>query len=75
MLDINGGELREGEAALLLCHVVSIDPEGIRVRIMNSDMELLVGTRHDEALGGEVADSELTAIAPEPETGTECQTV
>jgi hypothetical protein len=61
VLDINGQELREGAAASLLCEIVAIEPEGIRVRVMNSDMELLVGTHHDEVLGGLVADSELTA--------------
>jgi hypothetical protein len=62
MLDINGREFHEGGAALLLCEVLAIEPEGVRVRIMNSDMELLVGVKHDEVLGGKVADSELTAV-------------
>jgi hypothetical protein len=35
---------------------------GVRVRVMNSDLEILVGIKHDEVLGGWVADSELTAL-------------
>lgn len=58
--DINGQVLREGDAVQLLCKIVSVDPrEGVLVRVMNSDMEMLVGCKHDEALGGIVADSEL----------------
>ena len=58
--DINGQLLNQGDAVQLLCKIVSLDPaEGIRVRIMNSEMELLIGCKHDEALGGMVADSEL----------------
>ncbi len=60
MLDINGNDLREGDVARLLCEIVSIEPRGIAVRIMNSDIVLYVGTKRDEVLGGEVADSELT---------------
>lgn len=63
MLDINGQELREGGLAMLLCEVLEIEPQGVRVRVMNSDMELGVGAKHDEVLGGMVADSELTAFA------------
>jgi hypothetical protein len=66
MLDINGQELRVGECALLLCEVLDITPEGVRVRVMNSTEELLVGVKHDEVLGGLVADSELTAFIPDP---------
>jgi hypothetical protein len=62
MLDINGAELQEGGAALLLCQIVAFEPDGIRVCVMNSEQELLIGTRHDEVLGGDVADSELTAF-------------
>jgi len=62
MLDINGQELRAGEPAQLLCEVVEITKAGIRVRVMNSTMELLVGASQDEVLGGLVADSELTAF-------------
>ena len=65
MLDINGQPLEEGGLALLLCEVVAIEPEGVRIRIMNSEMELGVGAKHDEVLGGMVADSELTAFKPE----------
>ncbi len=62
ILDINGGELREGAAVQLLCEIVAFEPEGIRIRVMNSDHELLVGTHDDEVLGGLIADSELTAL-------------
>lgn len=61
-LDINGQEIREGGLALLLCEVVEIEPTVVRVRIMNSEIELGVGTKRDEVLGGQVADSELTAF-------------
>lgn len=62
MFDINGQEFREQGGALLLCEVLEIVPEGVRVRILNSDMELLVGAKQDEVLGGLVADSELTVF-------------
>lgn len=71
MLDINGGELREGGAAMLLCEVVAIEEGQVRVRVMNSELEILVGTKHDEVLGGMVADSELTAFEPPQTAG--CQ--
>lgn len=66
MLDINGAKLEVGALAQLLCEIVSIDEEGIRVRIMNSSEELLVGIKHDEVLGGDVADSELVAFEAPP---------
>ena len=60
MYDINGQPIAEGDTVQLLCKVVSADPrEGVRVRVMNSEMELVVGCKHDEALGGCIADSEL----------------
>jgi hypothetical protein len=60
ILDINGQELHEGDPVSLLCQITAIETEGIAVRIMNSEMVLQVGIRQDEALGGLVADSELT---------------
>ena len=66
MLDINGQQLHEGGMALLLCEVLEIESgAGIRIRIMNSETEMLVGAKYDEVLGGEVADSELTAFSAE----------
>jgi hypothetical protein len=65
MLDINGQAIVEGGAALLLCEVLEIQPGCIRLRVMNSEMELAVGAKHDEVLGGMVADSELTALVEE----------
>ena len=62
MLDINGQELREGATAQLLCEILAIEDGGVLVRIMNSENEYLIGTNHDEVLGGWVADSELTAF-------------
>jgi hypothetical protein len=62
MKDINGQELREGGAAMLLCEILSIDQDHIVLRVMNSDLEIAVGAKHDEVLGGLVADSELTAF-------------
>lgn len=60
MRDINGQPLNPGDIAQLMCEVTSVDPrEGVRVRILNSEMELVVGCKHDEALGGCIADSEL----------------
>jgi hypothetical protein len=64
VLDINGQPLREGAAAMLLCEIVAIEDGGVLVRVMNSELEILVGTKHDEVLGGLVADSELTAFEP-----------
>ena len=70
MLDINGQPLSTGDPVQLLCEVVSIDPEeGVRVRILNSEMELVVGCKHDEALGGWVADSELSKFVEVIEIG------
>ena len=62
MLDINGQSFRKGGMALLLCEVLDADADHVRVRIMNSEMELAVGVHHDEVLGGLVADSELTVF-------------
>jgi hypothetical protein len=66
MLDINGGELRQGGLAQLLCEVVEISDQGVRLRVMNSDMDLFVEAKHDEVLGGLVADSELTTFEEDP---------
>lgn len=69
MKDVNGGELREGGLAMLLCEVVAIEDHGVRVRVMNSELEIQVGAKFDEVLGGSggaVADSELTAFEPDP---------
>jgi hypothetical protein len=66
MLDINGQELRKNGMALLLCEVLEIQPDQIHLRVMNSEMELAVGAKHDEVLGGLVADSELTAFVEAP---------
>jgi hypothetical protein len=62
MLDINGQPLRERDTAMLLCEIIEISEDGVRVRIMNSDLEMVVGVKRDEVLGGRelVADSELT---------------
>jgi len=62
VLDINGQPIEEGGLALLLCEVLDIEPLGVRVRVMNSATDLWVGAKHDEVLGGLVADSELTAF-------------
>lgn len=62
MLDINGQELREGALAMLLCQVLDIGEDSVRVRVLNSELEIDVGAKHDEVLGGLVADSELTAF-------------
>jgi hypothetical protein len=62
MRDINGSEFRKGGCALLLCEVLDVEDAGVRVRIMNSEMELFIGCKCDEVLGGMVADSELTAF-------------
>lgn len=66
MKDINGGELRAGGMAMLLCEVLAIDDVRVRVRVMNSELEIEVGAKYDEVLGGLVADSELTAFEPIP---------
>jgi len=68
MLDINGQELREGDLAKLLCEVVSVEEKGIAVRILNSDMTLFVDFNKDEALGGDVASSELTRFVEMPQS-------
>jgi hypothetical protein len=73
VLDINGGELREGGLAQLLCEVVAIGDDGVRLRVLNSDMDLYVGAKHDEVLGGLVADSELTAFVEAPPTPAPAQ--
>jgi len=70
MRDINGQELVAGGAAQLLCEILEVAPdEGVRVRILNSEQELLIGCKYDEALGGHVADSEL-AVLPFAHGGT-----
>jgi hypothetical protein len=63
MLDINGREVAEGRLGKLLCEVLRAYPEeGLVVRILNSDVELLVGCTQDEALGGLVANSEFAML-------------
>lgn len=68
--DVNGQELRKGGAALLLCEILDIEPDVVRIRIMNSDVELGVGVKCDEVLG-RVADSELTAFVETATAETE----
>lgn len=53
----------------LLCQVLEAGPEGVLVRILNSDIELTVGVKHDEALGGLIADSEFAMIVYRPANG------
>jgi hypothetical protein len=60
MLDINGNPLREGDTAQVLCEVIEVTDHGVVLRVMNSDLQLSVDAKHDEVLGGLVADSELT---------------
>jgi hypothetical protein len=62
MLDINGQRLLPGKPASLLCEILAVEDDHVRVRVMNSELEIAVGTKHDEVLGGLVADSELTAF-------------
>jgi hypothetical protein len=68
--DINGQRLEKGGMALLLVQVVDFsehdEPRHVRIRVANSDLEMAVGARFDEALGGVVADSELTAFVETP---------
>lgn len=66
--DVNGQELRPGGLAMLLCEIVAIENDQVRLRVMNSDLEVAVGTKLDEVLGL-VADSELTAFDAAPATG------
>jgi hypothetical protein len=67
MLDINGQELRERDLVQILCEIVELDPnEGVKVRILNSEQELLVTLQQDEVLGGLVASSELSKFIPSP---------
>jgi len=62
MLDITGKPIEEGAAVQLLCTVRRVDEkEGITIRVMNSEMELLVSLQHDEVLGLRAA-SELLVI-------------
>jgi hypothetical protein len=63
MLDINGREINEGCLGKVLVEVVSVDPaEGVHIRILNSEIELLIGCKQDEALGGLVADAEFAML-------------
>lgn len=64
-VDVNGQELHKGGLALLLCEILDIEPDTVRIRIMNSDVELGVSVKCDEVLG-RVADSELTAFVEAP---------
>ena len=66
MLDINGQEIRKGALASLLCEVLDVQDDHVHLRVLNSDHELAVGARNDEAFGDLVADSELTAFLEEP---------
>ena len=73
MKDINGGELRKGGMAMLLCEVLAVEDDHVHVRVMNSVTELAIGVRFDEVLDGLVADSELTAFEPLQMTNTDDQ--
>jgi len=67
MLDINGQELNEKDLVSVLCEVVEIEDSGVRVRILNSEQELMVSSFQDEVLGGLVVSSELTKFnGPRP---------
>jgi hypothetical protein len=64
MLDINGQELHDGDTVQLLCEIVAIDGDdndGVRLRILNSELELLITADDDEVLG-RVASSELMKL-------------
>lgn len=66
MLDINGQELSEGNLVQILCEIVTIDEAGVRVRILNSEQELLISVSQDEVLGLH-ASSELSRFdGPRP---------
>jgi len=73
MLDINGQPLRQGKLAQILCEILEVDDQGVLVRLLNSDIEVLVGARVDEPLGGLVADSELTAFVEAPDEAEEAR--
>lgn len=68
MKDVNGDEIRVRDLAQLLCQVQEISPDGVRVRILNSEQELLISAEADEVLGGEdlVASSELSRFSGSP---------
>jgi hypothetical protein len=69
MQDVNGQEIRAGGLAMLLCEVLEVESHQVRIRVMNSEMELAVGAHFDEVLG-QVADAELTAfIQDAPSSG------
>lgn len=65
MKDVNGQDIRERDLVQILCKVEEISEAGVRVRILNSDQELLVTAAADEVLGGEdlVASSELSKFS------------
>lgn len=50
---------------MLLCQVVDVENDQVRIRVINSEMELAVGAHFDEVLG-HVVDSELTYFEPAP---------
>lgn len=62
MRDVNGAEIVAGELMALLCTVSEIREEGVIVRVLNSQMELLVSCERDEVLGS-IAGSELQRVA------------
>jgi len=69
MIDSNGQELKEGDLVAMVCEVVAVagedDDNGIRIRILNSEQELLVTASHDEVHGW-VASSELMKLMLPP---------
>jgi hypothetical protein len=64
VLDINSRELKAGDTAQLLCEILDVREPGVLVRVLNSEVQLLIGAKRDEALGGLVADPELTLFEP-----------
>lgn len=68
MKDVNGQEIRVRDLVQILCEVREISKDGVLVRILNSDQELLVSAAADEVLGGDdlVASSELSKFSGSP---------
>lgn len=61
MHDINGETIAADDEMQLACKVIDILDDGILVRILNSEMELLISYQHDEVLGT-IASAELTKV-------------
>lgn len=75
MLDSTGQNLEVGDTAQLLCEVTAIDEDGVRVRVLNSEQELLISIEPGDEIMAPHVSAELTKLVfvPHPDAVREAQ--